>query len=356
MRNDLHESRLLLAILRQRWEEVEAICRASPPDASTFVSLARECDIHPYVHARLESQGCLHLLDEEAVKKLRELRRKCQADNLLLLARLEEALDLLIQAGIVPVALKGVDVLHRFDLGFDERSLDDVDLLVRPEEFTKSLAALEAGGWTGPGEPERTHFLRSSYALPLASPGPLEVAFEIHWSLDQEYRYRPNMEEVFRRTVPLNVAGRSIQRLEDHDAVAHLLLHHLHHYFDRRLKWALDLGRLVHQAGFRWDVVATRLASWGGRAAAGMALVHLRKLFPDLIPPEATGALPAATWRRLLTWPLRSSHPLDLFRWTRQRRIQLYLAAVLLENPAALPGYLIHRTVRDRRAGPPFLD
>jgi len=57
----------------------------------------------------------------------------------------------------------------------------------------------------------------------------------------------------------------------------------------------------------------------------------------------------AARWRRALASPLRSNHPLDLFRRTRNRRIQLYLAAILLENPLDLPGWLAHRATRDRR-------
>ena len=329
------------------------MARRYPPDSSAFVSVALATDVHPHVHARLESGGRLALVGKETADRLGEMRKKCRVDNLLLLARLETALDLLLDAGIVPVALKGVDVLHRLPVKFDERTLDDVDLLVRPREFSRALQVLEAAGWRGPEEPERTHWQRSSFEMPLMSPGPVGVSFEIHWGLAQERRYRLDIDQVFGRAVPLQVAGRTILRLEDHDATAHLLLHHLQHYFDRRLKWALDLGHIVRQPGFRWESVASRLDSWGGRAPAGMALLHLQKLFPDLISPQATRVLPTARWRRLATYPLLSSHPLDLFRWTRRRWVQLYLAATLLERPSALPGYLMHRAVRDRRGDPP---
>ena len=76
--------------------------------------------------------------------------------------------------------------------------------------------------------------------MPLDSPGPVPVGFEIHWGLAQERRYRVKVTEVLARSVPHEVAGRRILRLDDHDAAAHLLLHHLQHYFDRRLKWALE--------------------------------------------------------------------------------------------------------------------
>jgi hypothetical protein len=139
-----------------------------------------------------------------------------------------------------------------------------------------------------------------------------------------------------------------VLRLEPHDLVAHLLIHHLSHYFDRRLKWMVDLQHIVAQKGFKWGAVADRVRSWDAVAASSVSLLHMRKLMPELIPDEILEALPLPAWRRALTWPLRSSHPLELFRNTGTRRIQLYLAAVMLERPTKLPAWLLHRLRRDR--------
>jgi putative nucleotidyltransferase-like protein len=152
---------------------------------------------------------------------------------------------------------------------------------------------------------------------------------------------------LFARAKPLEACGRRMLRLDENDAVAHLLVHHVQHYFDRRLKWALDLGERVRQPGFDWSVVAERLRAWGGLGAAGLSVLHLRKLFPDLVPAAASDAIPAAAWRLALASPLRSRHPLDYFRGTRERWVQLYLAAAALERPSDLPGYLLHRERRD---------
>ena len=85
-------------------------------------------------------------------------------------------------------------------------------------------------------------------------------------------------------------------------------------------------------------------------------MLHLRRLAPELIPEEALRGLPLSAWRRLLALPLRSSHPLELYRHTRKRRVQLYLAAVLLEKPQQLPAWLLHRRRRGRRRGDNPLD
>src|SRR6185503_5576111 len=104
-------------------------------------------DVAPTLHAMLESAGRLGRLPEGAARGLAAARTKTRHCNLLLLARLETALDLLRTAGITPVVLKGADTLHRFYASFDERTLDDVDLLVPRDALELAVATLEAAGW-----------------------------------------------------------------------------------------------------------------------------------------------------------------------------------------------------------------
>lgn len=349
--HDPHDARLLVSIVQERWDEAERLVRQRAPDSASFVALCVHADVPSWVHDSLTRHGRAELVGSEVLEGLERIRRKVQRDNLLLIAQAERSLDLLLEAGVVPVALKGLDLLHRVYPQFDVRTIDDVDLLVREEQLRAAIAALERGGWRLPPEPRRTHYIRSSHHLPLRSPGEIGVDFELHWNLAQEMRFRVDGPGLFERAVPLDVAGRRILRLDDQDLVAHLLLHHLTHYFDRRLKWAVDLRMIAGAPGFRWETVGRRIRAWNAVAACGMALVHLRKMVPDWIPAEALAELPVAGWRRLVTWPLRSSHPLELFRQTRRRSVRLVLAAVLLDNPGLLPRWLMHRAVRDRRPG-----
>ena len=348
---DPFHARLLLAVLRRSWTEAETLVARRPVDPDRFVQVVRDADVHGWVHELLSREKRWDLVGSAAEAQLAQARNKVRNDNILLLARTEQALDLLLGAGIVPVALKGLDTLHRFYNSFDERTLDDVDLLVRQEQLRPALEALQSGGWLLPPEPQRTHYIRSSHHLPLRSPGPIPVEFELHWSLAQEMRYRIDDAGLFERALPANVAGREVLRLADTDLVAHLLIHHFSHYFDCRLKWLVDLHALAHQPGFEWAAVAERARSWEATAASGISLVHLHKLWPELISADVLDRLPVAAWRLALTWPLRSSHPLELFRHTRNRHVQLYLAAVMLDRPASLPAWLLHRMRRDRRPG-----
>jgi hypothetical protein len=351
-----HQVRILLAVARRQWEDLERLVGREAADPDRFPELCRASDVHPWVHLLLAETDRRALFAESLLLELERLRSKVRHDNLLLLGRAEQAVRLLTDAGVVPVALKGLDFLHRLYDRFDQRTIDDVDLLIRPRDLRRCLEVLEAAGWTPPPEPGRTHYVRSSHHLPLVSPGPVRVDFEVHWSLAQDIRYHIDVDGLFERAVPIELGGRRILRLEDHDAVAHLLIHHFSHYFDRRLKWLVDLQALSLQVGFEWSRVVERIRCWRATAAAAVSLRHLHKLSPDLIPAEALRELPLALWRRAFTAPLRSSHPLELFRFTDRRSVQLYLAAVMLEQPTELPGWLVYRVRRDRRTGENPLD
>ena len=354
--SEAQHARLLLAILQEHWDEAERLTRAEPVDPESLIALCRQTDISPWIHSCLSGAGRLGLVGPEAARGLTEIRTKVRHDNLLLISQAERALDLLAEAGVKPVLLKGLDLIHRVYRRFDERTLDDVDLLVARDHLRPALAALESGGWRVPPEPKRSHYIRSSHHLGLTSPGPVTDEFELHWNLAQELRFRVDVSGLLDRAREIEIGGRRVRRLDDHDLVAHLLLHHFTHYFDRRIKWAVDLRAISSQPGFRWDLVVERLRSWDAGVVSGFAVLHLRKLFPDWIPESVVEALPTAAWRRALTRPLESDHPLDLFRGTRNRRVQLYLAAVLLERPSLLPRWLVHRTRRDQRPSENPLD
>ena len=61
-------------------------------------------------------------------------------------------------------------------------------------------------------------------------------------------------------------------------------------------------------------------------------------------------------WRRVALSPLLSSHPLELYRNTDNRKIQLVLAALMLERFHTLPAWLLHRVRRTGQAGDNPLD
>jgi len=351
-----HATRVLLAIVRERFDTARELARERGVDDDAFVAACRSSDVHPWVHGLLDDPRAAGIVGGAAVDALAALRQRVRRDNLLLLARAEEALALLHGAGVQPVVLKGTDFLHRLYGSFDERTIDDVDLLIRSEDLETSLRALVAAGFRLPDRNRALHYVRSSHHVPLGGPGPIGVEFELHWNLAQEGRFRIDPRALVERAVPIRIGASPALRLADPDVAAHLVLHHFTHYFDRRLKWVVDLARLSRAGALDWPAVVAVLRSWGATVPAAAALLHMRKLVPGLVPDDVLRALPLARWRLALARPLESTHPLELWRGTRRRFVQMYLAAVLHERPSRLPGWLMHRRRRDHRAAGHPLD
>ena len=351
-----HSTDLLLALARERGTDVRALLNSAPPDSEPFLALASQADIEPWLHWQIESSGLADGFGVAIMEHLAHRRHKTRNDNALLIAVTEQVLQILTAAGVTVVALKGMDLMHRHYPRIDLRTATDVDLLIPRGQLVVALEALGRNGFTVPDPKQATHYIRSSHHLPIDSPGPLPVLIEIHWNLVQDYRYDLNVDELFERARPIDIGPHRILRLEDHDFVAHLLLHHLSHYFNRQLKWLIDLRQIVRSAEFSWAGVVDRLQRWGGLTAGAAAVAHLHRLDPATVTDEAQELLPLAAWRRLLVAPFRSRHPLDWVRDPERRWLQLYLAAIFLERPSRLPRWLFMRETRDTREGNNPLD
>ena len=338
---------LLLAIVRERFDDARALVRQNAVDGPTFLDACRAADVAPWIHARLGSRAASGIVGTAVLDALGELRARVRRDNLLLLARAEEALAILDRSGVRAVALKGTDFLHRLYTSFDERTIDDVDLLVRPDELETVLRALVDAGFRLPDQARALHYVRSSHHLPIRAPGPIGVDFELHWNLAQTERFRIDPVALVDRSIPLRIGATAALRLGGPDVAAHLVLHHFTHYFDRRLKWIVDLQRIAAAGELDWPAVLATLREWGASQPAAAALAHMHKLVPTLVPRDVIEALPLARWRGTLAAPLLSPHPLDLWRGTRRRSVQLFLAAVLHERPGSLPAWVLARRRRD---------
>ncbi len=325
-------------MLAERWDEAADLNRTRPSDLATLSRLALECDIQPLLHDRLGSTDRFDLVPRGFRVELEAARHKCRMDNILLLAEAEKAIDALAAAGVVPVLLKGMDIIHRYGLPFDIRRMDDIDFLVPTDQVRETMAALAGAGWKLPSRIYDSNW--APYHTGLLSTGPVSVYLEIHWNIIQEGRYRLDPADLFSRARELEVGGRKVLGLERHDLAAHTLLHHVSSHFHRKLKNWVDLHLLSREDSFDWKVVADRAREWGGLPGAAMSMRHAGRLFPDWFPDPAQEPFGAQRFRSLALKPLVSDHPLDLYRRTSNRLVEMLLSVAMVSQPWRLPAAL----------------
>lgn len=230
--------------------------------------------------------------------------RRAQA-SLLIPRALEMAVDALRAVGLDPLLFKGPAVAVRYpEPGL--RPMDDIDLLVPPEEADRAEAALAAAGWklvTRPGEHYDAAFLHP--AVP-------HLPIELHRALSSwdEDGTRLSIQRLWQARRPATVLGVDTLVLPPEEDLIALVAHAAKPFHNfTRLIWAADLALLVQgEPDLDWDRLLALAKTVRCRTALGMGLRLATRLGATV--PERALEVPAnRIARRALAPILEPSWP-----------------------------------------------
>ncbi len=170
----------------------------------------------------------------------RSLRRQHQVARILQMFR---------DADIPVIALKGA---HLGAVVYDDpalRPMQDLDVLVKPEDLSHAEDLLCERGYTLYGdreEYEQEHF-HYHYHLP----DPAELPVELHWHLlPPEVSSQLNLADLWQRAQPARLAGIESWVLAPEDVLVYLCLHTAYiHVFEGGLKTCYDIGQILAYYG-----------------------------------------------------------------------------------------------------------
>jgi hypothetical protein len=281
-------------------------------------------------------------------KRLRvefEVRRGQVA--LLLPVGLAAAIEPLARAGLEPVVFKGPGLAIRYpEPGL--RPMDDIDLLLPPDQHQAGIDALTGAGWhVWRGNARHDH----DTVLHHASVPHLPV--ELHRGLEswRDRAHGLGARELWARRTPMDCLGVATFGLPVEDELVMLAAHaakpfHCFH----RLIWSVDLAVAIGTAGdtLDWDLVRARAHDARCATALAVGLRHAQRL--GAVVPEELVALPASAWRRAGLapvldegWPFlagdeRTAHRLRYaLPDARRDRALLAVGEVAARGPAHIP-------------------
>jgi hypothetical protein len=217
----------------------------------------------PYIYQRLQRLGLTPLMPAPVLSDLHLEYVRSAAQNLLIATELQELLTDLRRAGVEPIVLKGMALGTTIYPALATRPMNDLDLLVRPDELTAVQQVFAARRYQdmGLGRDEQTGFPAHLHAW-REYPGGQRIAIEAHWHLFHESAYRQiDLTSWRERTRTVAGEGYEIRVLAPDDeliyACAHLVLHHVYNW---NLLWLLDVRMLLEHYGavWSWAAVAER--------------------------------------------------------------------------------------------------
>jgi hypothetical protein len=168
-------------------------------------------------------------------------------------------------SGIQVMPVKGALLQHWLYDDPAERSLTDVDLLVRPDDFETAVARLEAGGY------ERT---RHGSVGGRVMRTPFGLALDLHSQLFDRARYRMPTRDLFVRSAADDALyGASVRIPSALDVYAHLIGKLGSDHLDARATARLDeIARMATRVDASPETVARHLRRCGMRRVSRYAL------------------------------------------------------------------------------------
>jgi Uncharacterised nucleotidyltransferase len=217
---------LLIACLRN-----EPLDRALN-GAIDWPTLLEQAQIHRLLPLLHESLSNAHM---EVPAFFKEAAIAQWASSQILAAALESTLALLAEIEVMP--LKGPVLAESLYGDIALRPSDDLDLLVRREDFARAESILLQNRFNPTDETDDYHrmFQRNNLII------------ELHFDLASPRGLRFDVNEIWNRSEPAEFRGRSIRVMSGSDRALYLCLHGLKHGF-MRLVWISDVDRALRQS------------------------------------------------------------------------------------------------------------
>ena len=225
------------------------------------------------------------------------------------------------EAGVEFVALKGPVLAHLAYPDPTWRSYGDLDVLVRTADWSEACQVLEEGGFLRDlPEPRRGFSARFGKAASFSGPGGISV--DLHRTLALgPFGLWLSPEELFDRTAPFGLGGRTILRLDDTALMAHAAAH-------AALGWTppllLPLRDAVQVAGTRavdWTRLEEDAARWRLTAVVQAALRTARDVLGASVPRGAEALMARRVDRR-------EERALEAYAGTRRLRGSMAVATL----------------------------
>jgi len=256
-----------------------------------IVELAQKQGVAQMLYARLKECGVTP--PQAAAQRLQEIYYLSIIRNTRMLHELRNILHALQAADIPVILLKGACLAEVVYGNIALRTMDDVDLLVKPADLARALDVLRTLGYVAahPFEIESERHLLQ-HMPPLSKRG--GVTLELHWTMvDPRHNLHfddNDLEQVWSRATPVKIGDLQVLMPSPADLLWHLCLHaSVQHYFNGiGLRGFWDIALVIRRYGqeIDWEQFTRRVNQWGMANGVYLAL-KLTEEWTDVVMPTS---------------------------------------------------------------------
>ncbi|HNT75170.1 MAG TPA: nucleotidyltransferase family protein [Anaerolineae bacterium] len=276
------------------------------------------------------------------------------AKTTLQLAHVSQLLRLFHQANLPLILIKGIALVERVYPAAEQRSMQDIDVLVRRADFERAAVLLQTHGYQFSNKASLWNEAFAREFMGNVAYNKTGVAFDVHWHPVTMSWFRAttafDLDGLWSRAIPTEIAGAPALRLCPEDEILHLCYHTAVHHGLTHPHGVRDiLGVLrVERDTLNWAVLAERARAWRVSVAVWAALNVARSKMQDARGKgqEARNSQPGTRNSQLAT---RNSHhaaelipeyaldALRVPRW-RQRLLRPFVQRAMAGQAAMVSG------------------
>lgn len=260
--------------------------------------------IAPYLYNQLKKSGAISQVPSQLAEKFRQsalisARWKLKIEN-----ELHEIIQVLNEANVPTIALKGT---HLAWLIYEDpalRPVDDIDLLVKQQHLLNCDHELLGLGYG----PSSKQWLQSGYQEshqhlpPYLKTGAFPI--EIHWTISHpKHQVVITSEELWTRARSTTLIGVETNVLSLEDLLLHLSIHTcLEDLFSSGIRPLIDISETImrNQDQLNWDIIFERSRKWQVQKAVFLTLTLTAQLLQLRLPDRVLNNLKPANTNQLV--------------------------------------------------------
>lgn len=275
-------------------------------DGEALLELAAFHRVAPLLHKSLREAA-----PQNMPPNLEAYVRSASSRGLLLTSELLRLLKRWEAAGVQAIPFKGPALAASLYGDPALRHFDDLDVLVRPQDFTAAKQVVFALGY----QPKERHKFHESFVL---ARGNSEIVVELHWNImDEDFPMRLDIDGIWKRRAAFALGGAKTTTLAPEDLLLFLCVHGSRHLW-LRLQWLCDVAQLLKRnPALDWAQVMERAKIARGQRMLYLGIFLANDLLGAPLPPGIEQTvhhdLHTAELARQVKWRLFEG-PLQLFK------------------------------------------
>ncbi len=265
----------------------------TPLDWSKIIEISSYQRVTPFLYYNLNKLNLQDILSQPAVLTMRNHYYANLQRNLTIEKEISRVLKETNLKGISFVPFKGLALLQSlYSLNLGLRIMDDVDILIKKNEFQKVYDILIQSGYCYNADTKETHEkYQYEFLFSKTLPSRLNLFIEIHTLLNPPRPYEIKLPHLWQRLQEKTLLKEELRCLSDEDMFLSLAMHLRRHTRRLNLKFIIDIAELLNNTDkLDWQYIMKTAQNNRVATAVYFSIYISQELFNTNFPFNEAGS------------------------------------------------------------------